>query len=86
MSHGLTPVTRDSAGALVMTIGLYLVYGAHLSPLWCWLPIGWMGANTESWYGGQKRILAFENKDCNLVLLHVAQIQQLQSGLLSSNQ
>lgn len=39
-----------------MTIGLYLVYGTHLSPLWCWLPIGWMGANTESWYGGQKGV------------------------------
>ena len=41
---------------MVMTIGLYLVYGTHLSPLWCWLPIGWMGANTESWYGGQKGV------------------------------
>jgi hypothetical protein len=39
-----------------MTIGLYLVYGTYLSPLWCWLPIGWMGANTESWYGGQKGV------------------------------
>jgi len=41
-------VTRDLARAMVMTIGLYLVYGAHLRPLWCWLPIGWMGANTTS--------------------------------------
>jgi hypothetical protein len=52
--------------------GLYLVYRAHLSPLWCWLPIGWMGANTESRYGRQKRILAFENK--TVILLHIAQI------------
>jgi hypothetical protein len=43
------------------------------------LPIGWMGGNNESRYGG-----AFENK--TVVLLHIAQIQQLQSGLPSSNQ
>ena len=27
-------MTRDSARAMVTTIELYLVYGAHLSPLW----------------------------------------------------
>jgi hypothetical protein len=31
------------------------------------LPIGCMGANNKSWYGGQNRILAFENKTCNFV-------------------
>jgi hypothetical protein len=60
-------VTRDSARAMVTTIELYLVYGAHLSPFW-WMDvcaikqqnhevpgllIGWMGANNESRYGGQ---------------------------------
>jgi hypothetical protein len=56
-SGGVDAVTRDSARVIVMTIGLFLVYGAHLSPLWCWLPIGWMGANTEA----KKRILARES-------------------------
>jgi hypothetical protein len=31
-SGGVDAMTRDSARAMVMTIGLYLVYGAYLSP------------------------------------------------------
>jgi len=30
-----------------MTIELYLEYETYLSPLWCWLPIGWMGVNIQ---------------------------------------
>ena len=32
-SEGADAVARDSARAMVMTIGLYLVYGVYLCPL-----------------------------------------------------
>ena len=49
-------MTRDSVRVIVIIIRLYLVYGIHLSPLWYWLPIDWIGTNTESWYGDQKGV------------------------------
>ena len=48
------------------------------------LLIGWMGADNESRYGGQKGSWLLRIR--LVVLLHIAQIQQLQSGLPSSNQ